>query len=371
MILANNRSILYSIKWFSTVKTVGINDVSGLPSGSTVFSMIQPSGKFHLGNYLGAISSWKALNDAKDNGGTLLFGTADLHAITTPKPSASTFRQMRKEAIASILSIGIDPKKAIVFHQSQVPQHTELHWYLSTITSMGYLNRMTQWKSKANVNANNRSEVGNVKLGLYSYPVLQAADILLYKATHVPVGEDQSQHLELTRELAEAFNKLYKAHYFPLPVTMMTPTKKVLNLLNPDKKMSKSDINQNSVIYINDEPDVIQRKIRKAVTDSISSEFKYDPVNRPGVSNLINIVSGIQKKSIADVESDISSFTSHKDLKDYVTEIIVEEFRGPRREFSRYINDPMYLEEVEASGAKRAIEIADKNLQSIKKYMGF
>lgn len=361
-------------RFLTTVKTTDYTLHShDIPDKSTIFSLIQPTGKFHLGNYLGAVRVWKDLCDTDLDESKLLFGVADLHAITIPKPNSSEFRQYRTEAIASILSIGIDPKKAIIFHQSQVHQHAELHWILSTIAPVGYLNRMTQWKSKSNLrqDASDAEALGNVKLGLFAYPVLQAADILLYHSTHVPVGDDQSQHLELTRFLAQQFNKLYKKSYFPLPTTILAPTKKILSLASPGKKMSKSDANQNSVIYLNDDPETISKKIKKAITDSISHEFKYDPENRPGVSNLINIVSGIQRRSIAEVEKDVSVFNNHKDFKAYVTEVLVEELKKPREMFEMYMKDPQYLEEVTKSGAERASEIAEKNMKEIKSIMGY
>ncbi|AET40242.1 tryptophan--tRNA ligase MSW1 Ecym_5499 [Eremothecium cymbalariae DBVPG len=357
----------------STLKHI-VHDATNykLPQNATVFSMIQPTGKFHLGNYLGAVRVWKDITDSNDGTSRFIFGTADLHAMTNPNSDPERFRQLRREAIASILSVGIDPKKAIIFHQSQVPQHSELFWYLTTIASIGSLNRMTQWKSKARIEgSNNLDTVGNVKLGLFAYPVLQAADILLYKSTHVPVGDDQTQHLELTRQLAQSINALFKTKYFPLPTTFYAPSKKILSLLNPEKKMSKSDTNQSAVIYINDEPNIIARKVKRAVTDSIQNVFNYDPVNRPGVSNLINIVSGIQRKSTAEVESDIIKLKSHKDLKDYVTEVIVEELKEPRAKFSRYIADQGYLQEVERLGSERASTIAAKNLKDIKHFLGF
>lgn len=343
-----------------------------IPARSTIFSLIQPTGTFHLGNYLGAVRVWKDLCDLKQPDTKLLFGTADLHAITVPKPNTSEFRRYRQEAIASILSIGIDPTRAIVFHQSQVAQHTELHWLLSTITPMGSLNRMTQWKSKSNLkDLNDADAVGAVKLGLFSYPVLQAADILLYKSTHVPVGDDQAQHLELTRDIAQRFNTLYNREFFQLPTTILAPTKRILSLANTAKKMSKSDPNQNALIYLNDEPDVISRKIRKAVTDSVSHEFKYDPVLRPGVANLINVISGVQRKSIEDVEKDIAKYHSHQDFKNYVTEVLVEELRDPREKFMKYMKEPQYLEEITKSGAESASEIAEQNMKTIKEIMGF
>lgn len=357
----------------SSVKITGFKlNKEDLPTNATIFSMIQPTGKFHLGNYLGAVRVWKDISDLQDDSTRSLFGTADLHAITIPKPNVKDFKTYRTEAIASILSIGIDPEKSTVFHQSSVRQHTELHWMLSTFAPMGYLNRMTQWKSKANINDNSdEAALGAIKLGLFSYPVLQAADVLLYRSTHVPVGDDQSQHLELTRQLGNTFNKFYKTDYFPTPTTILSPTKKILSLLNPSKKMSKSDPNQNSVIYITDEPDVIAKKIKRAVTDSISSSFYYDPEGRPGVSNLINIVSGVQRKSTEQVENDIKHIDNHKDFKDYVTEVLVEELAAPRKKFYDYMRNPEYLNQVSEAGADKARAIAEKNITDIKRIMGF
>ncbi|KAL6940828.1 Tryptophan--tRNA ligase, mitochondrial [Hanseniaspora vineae] len=335
--------------------------------------MVQPTGKFHLGNYLGAVRVWKDLCDLKTNQ-QLFFGVADLHAITIPKPNAAEFKQLRLEAIASLLSIGIDPSKANVFCQSSIPQHAELNWILSTFAPMGYLNRMTQWKSKSNIKESdegNLDNTSNVKLGLFAYPVLQAADILLYKSTHVPVGEDQSQHLELTRTLAENFNKMYQKRVFPLPKTMLAPTKKILSLNNVAKKMSKSDPNQNGVIYLNDSPEEIAKKVKKAVTDSISESFYYDPVNRPGVSNLINMISGTQRKSISEVEQDVAQYTNHKDFKNYVTEVLVAELKEPRLKYNNLIRDLSYLEKIQQEGAEKASQLAEQILDEVKTTMGF
>ncbi|QLG74929.1 hypothetical protein HG535_0H02560 [Zygotorulaspora mrakii] len=344
-----------------------------IPKNASIFSMIQPTGEFHLGNYLGATRVWKDLCTLKSSSQRLTFGVADLHAITIPKPNTTKFRKYRIEAIASILSVGVDPSKASVMYQSSIPQQTQLHWLLSTLASMGYLNRMTQWKSKSNIKDGSvdSDAIGKVRLGLFAYPVLQAADILTYKATHVPVGDDQTQHLELTRHLAEQFNHLYKKRVFPLPKTILAPTKKILSLSSPEKKMSKSDPNQDALIYLNDEPEIIAKKIKKAVTDSISDHFEYDPVNRPGVSNLINIISGIQRKSIGEVEKDIARFRNYSDFKGYVTENVVEELSGPRNMFKRFINEPEYLDSVIKKGSEEASEVAEKNIKEIMNIMGF
>ena len=356
-----------------TVKTTDYKiNASDLPDNAVVFSMVQPTGKFHLGNYLGAVRVWKDLCDQKAPSTQLMFGVADLHAITIPIPDGMKLRQSRREAMASILSVGVDPSKAVLFNQSRVHQHTELHWLLSTLAPMGLLNRMTQWKSKSNLkNMSDEQALGTVKLGLFSYPVLQAADILLYRSTHVPVGDDQAQHLELTRTLAQYFNKLYKRPILPLPTTILAPTKRILSLADIDSKMSKSDQNQNATIYLNDEPDSIVKKIRKAVTDSNSKAFYYDPSSRPGVSNLINIVSGLQRQSIQQVEKDISRFNSHSEFKSYVSEVLVETLQGPRERFNLYMKDPDYLDKVFESGAENASKHAEKSIKEIKNIMGF
>lgn len=362
-----NRTFSGTRRFASDVgNTVQELNLSTVPADARIFSMVQPTGLFHLGNYLGATKVWKDMCNSKQAKQTLLFGVADLHAITIPKPDVKQFYEYRLDAVASILSLGIDPSKAIIFHQSQIPAHSQLFWLLSTLSPMGYLNRMTQWKSKSEGQAE-----FDVKLGLFAYPILQTADILLYKSTHVPVGEDQRQHLELTRFIANQFNSLYKVNYFPKPVTLFANTKKVLSLGTPEKKMSKSDPQKMSTIYLNDEPDVIRKKIRKSLTDSISDRFYYDPENRPGVSNLIIILSGIQGKSITEIESDIAKFTTYRDFKEYVSDIIIEDLKEPRLEFNRLTGNKEYLVDVIRKGSEDASVIANQNLKEIMEIMGF
>lgn len=350
------------IRCASTVKTTSYDPKDlAISDHSTIFSLIQPTGKFHLGNYLGAIRVWNDLCENVSDSSRVIFGVADLHAMTIPK-SAKELRNYRYEAIASILSSGIDSEKAIIYHQSAVAEHSELYWILSCLSGTGYLNRMTQWKSKS-------EGLDSASLGLFAYPVLQAADILLYKSTHVPVGDDQSQHLELTRHVATQFNKHYKKT-FPLPTTILAPTKKILSLKDPSKKMSKSDPDQNGTLYVNDSPDVLGKKIKRAVTDSISTHFNFDPENRPGVSNMINTISGIQRKSIGEVEKDLAHIKDHKAFKDYVTEVIVEEFEKPRKLFDELMQDPGYLKSIVDKGNDKAREIASKTLKEVKKNSG-
>lgn len=350
------------VRGASTVKNTEFDPKSlHIADNSTIYSAIQPTGKFHLGNYLGAVRVWRGLCEVAPANSTVIYGVADLHAMTIPK-SADELRKFRYEAIASILSTGIDHDKAIVYHQSGVPQHAELNWILSCVSGIGYLGRMTQWKSKSKGS-------DSASLGLFAYPVLQAADILLFKSTQVPVGDDQSQHLELCRHIAEQFNKKFE-NTFPLPTTILAPTKKILSLKDPSKKMSKSDPDQASTIYITEEPDAIAKKIKKAVTDSISDHFSYDPINRPGVSNMINIISGVQRKPIEQVEQDIANLKDHKAFKDYVTEVIVEEFKPTREEYNRLIQDPQYLHSIVQKGNRRAQEIAEKTMKEVRKNSG-
>ncbi|CDR41641.1 CYFA0S07e04500g1_1 [Cyberlindnera fabianii] len=352
-----------SLRYLSTVQTTSFDPKSlDVKPNASIYSAIQPTGKFHLGNYLGAVRVWRDLCDIAPESTRIVYGVADLHAITVPK-GRKELKDLRYEAIASILSTGIDHDRAIVYHQSALSEHAELNWILSCLTGVGYLGRMTQWKSKSE-----GSE--SASLGLFAYPVLQAADILLFKSTQVPVGDDQSQHLELCRHIAQQFNKSYKKT-FPLPTTILAPTKRILSLKNPTKKMSKSDSDQAATLYMTEEPDAIAKKIKKAVTDSISYEFKYDPENRPGVSNMINLVSGIQRKSIEQVERDIAHLDDHKKFKDYVTEVIVEEFRGPREEYNRLMGDQSYLHEVVKKGNDRARAIAEKTMNEVKVNAGF
>lgn len=356
----------YSTLVKNSVKIIQ-NEVPNLPQDAVIFSMIQPTGPFHLGNYLGTNRVWKQLNDNKLPTQTCLFGVADLHAITVPKLDGEKFRNLRLQAIASILALGISPEKCIVSFQSMIPEHSQLNWLLSTITSMGYLNRMTQWKSKSQDTTEDQ-----IKLGLFAYPVLQAADILLYGSTHVPVGEDQSQHLELTRHIARRFNKMYNGPILVEPQTILTPTKKVLSLTKPEKKMSKSDGDPMSLIYLNDAPEIIQKKIKKCLTDSISDSFYYDPQERPGVSNLINIVSGLQSRSIEQVESDIKNMHDYNTFKKYVTDIIIENLSPIRTRFNELIKDPGYLLQVATNGSlEQARPLAQKTLKCVMDTMGF
>lgn len=355
-------------------KYLTVVETKKFPSGSRVFSLIQPTGRIHLGNYLGAISNWRDMSKSDNDPNTkFIFGTADLHALTTVRDGPG-LKIARNEAIASLLAAGLDADRCTIFHQSSVVEHTQLSWILLCLTSIGALNRMTQWKLKASVasNSNITDEdiMGKTKTGILTYPVLQAADILIYKSTHVPVGDDQSQHLELTRNIAQNFNNTYKKDFFPLPKSVLTPTKKILSLRDPSKKMSKSDKDQNGSVYITETPDQISKKIRKATTDSIQGRLYYDPIERPGVSNLINIVSGLSRKPIEETVKDLEWIKDHKQLKDHVTDLIVNEFEGQRHIYDEIVKDSAYLEKIVSEGAEKARAMTAPTMREIEQLVG-
>lgn len=255
-----------------------------------VFSGIQPTGNVHLGNYLGALRNWVRLQDEYET----IYCIVDLHALTIPQTSAE-FEKERLEAAKVVIACGVDPNRSLFYYQSQVPQHTELSWILGTLTQLGSLNRMTQFKDKSDrVGAN---------LGLYSYPVLMAADILIHHADKVPVGDDQTQHLELARDLAERFNRRY-GDEFPVPEGIIPEHgARVMSFQDPTAKMSKSDANQNSRILLLDDPDTIRKRIGRAVTDS-GEGVEYDWENKAGISNLIEILSLFTDTPIHQVEAE-------------------------------------------------------------------
>ncbi|MDX1691217.1 MAG: tryptophan--tRNA ligase [Acidimicrobiia bacterium] len=282
----------------------------------TVFSGLQPTGNIHLGNYLGALRNWVDMQETYD----CIYCVVDLHAITIPQ-DPDTFRADRHEAAKVLMAVGIDPNRSLFYFQSQVPQHSELAWILGTITGMGQLDRMTQYKSKADQAGNN--------LGLYAYPVLMAADILLYRANAVPVGEDQKQHLELTRDLAERFNHRF-GETFPVPDPIIPETgARIMSLQDPTSKMSKSDPDETSRILILDDPDTITKKLKRAVTDS-GSEVRYDWEEKPGVSNLIEILSLCTGMAIPAIEAEYGS-SGYGTFKGVVADAVIERLAPVRR----------------------------------------
>ena len=326
---------------------------------SLVFSGIQPTGNLHLGNYLGAIRHWVEMQHQHPS----LFCIVDMHAITVPQDPAALTSATRETAAAYIAS-GIDPQKSIIFNQSMVAGHAELAWILSCITPLGWLNRMTQFKEKA---GKDREQAA---LGLYSYPVLMAADILLYKATHVPVGEDQKQHLELARDIAGAFNRAFACEYFTLPEPLIQgEATRIMSLRDGTKKMSKSDISEFSRITLMDDADTIEKKIRKATTD-MTAGISYDVEARPEVSNLITIyaaLSGSTRAAICEQFADSGTAA----FKQALTEVAVSHLSPITAKIRELMKDPAYLDSILASGAEKANALAEKHLREIKKIVGF
>jgi len=289
----------------------------------TVFSGLQPTGNIHIGNYLGALRNWVALQDEYD----CIYCVVDLHAITLPQDPGE-FLTDRHEAAKVLMAVGVDPERSLFYFQSQVPHHTELAWMLGTITGTGQLNRMTQWKDK--------SDIAGANLGLYSYPVLMAADILLFRADAVPVGEDQKQHLELTRDLAGRFNARF-GDEFPIPDPIIPKRgARVMSLQDPTSKMSKSDSDEGSRILILDDPDVIRKRLKRAVTDS-GRDVRFDWAEKPGVSNLIEILSLFTGMDIPAIESEYGE-AGYGTFKDVVAEAVIEGL-APVRQAYRDLDD--------------------------------
>ena len=326
-------------------------------SKKIIFSGIQPSGDLTLGNYLGAIKNWLTLQDEYD----CYFCVVDLHAITVPQKAAD-LRRRTLEVLSIYLACGIDPEKNTLFIQSHVPAHSECAWLLSCNSYMGELSRMTQFKDKS-------KKAGNsVGTGLLTYPVLMASDILLYQTNLVPVGKDQIQHLELTRDLAIRFNNTYSPT-FTVPEAYVPKTgAKIMSLQEPTKKMSKSDDNPNSFILIMDPPEVIRKKVSRAVTDSIGVINYSD--DQPGVKNLLNILSAINNKTPEDLVKEFEG-KGYADLKKDVAEAIVTELEPIQEKVKELLKDKKALEAIYKEGANKANYIANKTLRKMQKKIGF
>jgi len=323
-----------------------------------IFSGIQPTGNLHLGNYLGAIRQFVRLQDEMP----CIFGMMDLHAITVPQ-EPDALKKGVYEVAAAFIASGVDAKKNILFVQSSVPEHAELGWMLGCLTPLGWLNRMTQFKEKAGKDKENAS------LGLYGYPVLQAADVLLYQATHVPVGEDQKQHVELMRDIAGAFNRRY-GEFFPLPEPIIQgEATRVMSLRDGTKKMSKSDPSDYSRIVLTDDADTIALKFRKAKSD-MEPALSYAPETRPEAANLINIYSALtDEPRDAIVERFASSgFASFKTA---LADVAVAHLAPITQEMRRLMADTAYLDSVLADGRNRASEIAAVTMAQVRAKIGF
>lgn len=322
-----------------------------------VFSGVQSTGNLTLGNYLGAINNWTKMQEDYN----CHFMIANLHTLTI-RNNPQTLKENTLKLLALYIAAGIDPKKSNIFIQSQVSSHSELAWVLNCYTYMGELSRMTQFKDKS------QKHVDNINSGLFTYPVLMAADILLYQADLVPVGEDQKQHLEITRDIAERFNNLY-GETFKLPEAYVQGiAARVMGLQNPNAKMSKSSQIENDSVFLNDEPDVILKKFKRAVTDS-ENVVRYDVENKPGISNLICIYSAITGKSKEEIEEEFEG-KGYGDFKIAIAECVIEELRPLQTKYKELIEKPEYLEKIYADGAKRAYDIAHKTLEDVYKKIG-
>ncbi|MET1219777.1 MAG: tryptophan--tRNA ligase [Glaciecola sp.] len=326
-----------------------------------VLSGCQPSGQLTIGNYMGALRQWVAMQDSHD----CLFMIADLHSITV-RQDPEALREACLDGLALYLACGIDPQKSTIFMQSHVPEHAQLGWVLNCYAQMGELNRMTQFKDKSAKNE------ANINVGLYGYPVLQAADILLYQADEVPVGEDQKQHLELTRDIATRFNNLYGDVFtLPNPHIPKTGGAKVMSLQDPSKKMSKSDDNPNNFVGLLEDPKKITKKIKRAVTDSDeNANIYYDPDTKAGVSNLLSLLSCTTGRSIDDLVPDYTD-KMYGHLKGDVATAVVDMLTPIQARYNEIRADQTYLNEVMAQGAEKASAKASKTLAHAYKAVGF
>ncbi|XP_076975853.1 tryptophan--tRNA ligase, mitochondrial [Tamandua tetradactyla] len=322
-----------------------------------IFSGIQPTGIPHLGNYLGAIESWVRFQDEY---GSVLYSIVDLHSVTVPQDPAA-LRQSVLDMAAALLACGINPEKSVLFQQSQVSEHTQLSWILSCMVTLPRLQRLHQWKAKT------AKQKHDGTVGLLTYPVLQAADILLYKSTHVPVGEDQVQHMELAQDLAQGFNRKY-GQLFPVPKAVLTSMKKVKSLRDPSAKMSKSDPDRLATIRITDSAEEIVQKFRKAVTD-FTSEVSYDPDRRGGVSNMVAIHAAVTGLAVEEVVRRSRGLDTAR-YKLVVAEAVIEKFAPIKREIERLKMDRSYLEKVLQVGSAKAKELAHPVCQEVKKLVG-
>lgn len=324
----------------------------------TIFSGIQPSGELTLGSYLGAIKNWVELSDTYN----CYYCIVDMHAITS-RQNPADLRRRTLNQLAQYIACGLDPQKNTVFIQSHVPAHAELAWILNCYTMFGELSRMTQFKDKSAKNAD------NINAGLFTYPALMAADILLYQTDLVPVGEDQKQHVEITRDIATRFNGVY-GDVFRMPEPYIPKVgARIMSLTSPDSKMSKSDKDPGGCIYLMQKPEEIMRSFKRAVTDSETC-VHYAPANKPGVSNLMQIYSVATGRSFAEIEKEFEG-KGYGDFKPRVGEAVVELLRPIREEAERLIADKAYIESIYKEGADKAARAAARTLRKVQKKIGF
>ena len=324
-----------------------------------IFSATAPSGNIHIGNYIGAIKQWAELQNTGEHQN--IFCVVDEHAITTPQEPAK-LRSKILEVFTLYLALGIDPEKSIIFVQSSVSEHTELAWILNTITPIGELERMTQFKDKS-------QKQKSVLAGLLNYPTLMAADILLYKTNLVPIGEDQLQHIELTRMIARKFNSTF-GETFAIPEPFINKEgKRIMGLDDPLKKMSKSAENPKNYIALLDSPETIREKIKAAVTDS-ASEIKYDMENKPAISNLLTIYSLFSRKTITELEKEYDG-KNYSVFKNDLAEIIIEGLSPIQKKYKELSANPDYIKKVLRNGAEKAKTIASQTMSEVRSKIGF
>ena len=332
--------------------------------GKKIFSGVQPTGNLHLGNYLGAIKNFVDLSNENEN--ECIFCVVDLHAITVNQ-NPKEFRNNIRETVATFIASGIDPKKNIIFNQSQVSAHSEAAWILGCTARMGWLNRMTQFKEKAGKDKEKAS------IGLYSYPVLMAADILLYDATHVPVGDDQKQHLELCRDIAQKFNNDFKVeNFFVTPEPLIQKEfSRIMSLKDGTKKMSKSEPSDLSRINLSDTQDQIINKIKKAKTDPLPMPINVKDLDkRPEAKNLLGIYSSLKKINL---EKSVKEFSgkNFSEFKENLAQVLVDKIFPLSLEIKKLLNEKGYLDQILVEGSQKANDIASKKIKEIHKIMGF
>ena len=332
--------------------------------GKKIFSGVQPTGNLHLGNYLGAIKNFVELNN--DNENDCIFCVVDLHAITV-KQNPKELRDNIRETVATFIAAGIDPKKNIIFNQSKVSAHSEAAWILSCVARLGWLNRMTQFKEKAGKDKEKAS------IGLYSYPILMAADILLYDATHVPVGDYQKQHLELCRDIAQKFNNDFYVHdFFKVPEPLIQKEfSRIMSLKDGLKKMSKSELSDLSRINLTDSENEILNKIRKAKTDPKPMPDNINELNdRPEAKNLLGIYGSLTDLSL---ENSMKKFSgkNFSEFKENLSNVLINKFTPITTEIKKLLNEKKYLDDILLDGCRKANEIASKKMKKIHEIMGF
>ena len=329
-----------------------------------IFSGVQPTGNLHLGNYLGAIKNFVKLNNDDEN--DCIFCVVDLHAITI-KQDPNELRNNIRETVATFIACGINPEKSIIFNQSTVPAHSEATWLLSCVARMGWLNRMTQFKEKAGKDKEKAS------IGLYSYPILMAADILLYDSTHVPVGEDQKQHLELCRDIAQKFNNDYGVDDFlkvPEPL-IQKEFSRIMSLKDGTKKMSKSELSDLSRINLTDDKDLIINKIKKAKTDPLPLPSSPNELKeRPEAKNLLGIYSSITNSTIDKTVNEFNG-KNFSEFKDKLSQVLVEKINPISQEIKKLINDKGFLDKILLDGHKKANKIASDKVKKMQEIVGF